>query len=157
MSIVRKVSGSLVSTGPVVHDGANNGAEPAALYDYIRVEDHAGEEVYLERVIIPGYLDSLIDVGTVGTLYIVEVPIPTMFFGSKPMYFVYAVETGGKVRKGIEQTQRCLRSAKAGAAKLFGYGFVLLIAYGLGVLLWIQAYRLLKINLPLAQMQREVS
>lgn len=157
MSVLRKISGRLVSTGPVVHGGVHNGAEPGALYDYIRMEGCDGQEEYLERVVIPGFLDSLIDVGVVGTLYIVEVPIPTMFFGSKPMCFVYAVETGGKVRKGIEQTQRCLQSAKTGATKLFGYGFILLIAYGFGLLLWIQAYRLVSIKLPLAQMQHEVS
>lgn len=154
MSILRKVSGELVATGPVVHDGAHNGAEPAAMYDYIRFEDEGGQEVYLERVIVPAFLDSLIDVGTKGKLYIVEVRVPTLF-GSKPMHFIYAIDVNGKVRKAVEQTQRCLRSAKGGAIKLFGYGCVLLIAWGFGLLLWVQAFRLMRVNLPLADMRVE--
>lgn len=153
MSIVKKISGELVATGPVVHDGAHNGAESVAIYDYIRL-DGAGEELYLERVIVPAFLDSLIGVGIAGTFHFVEVRIPTLF-GSKPMYFIYALEIGGKIRKAIEQTQRCLRSAKGGAVKLFGWGCVLLIAWGFGVLLWIQAYRLITVSLPLDEMQRE--
>lgn len=154
MSILRKESGELVATGPVVHDGAHNGAEPAAIYDYIRLEDEGGREIYMERVMVPAFLDSLIDVGTKGKFYIVEVRLPKLF-GSKSMHFIYAINVNGKVRKAVEQTQRCLRSVKGGAIKLFGYGCVLLIAWGFGLLLWIQAFRLMRVSLPLADMRDE--
>jgi len=152
--MIRKISGTLVASGPVVYDGPQNRAEPAAFYDYIRVEDRGGQEVYLEQVIVPAYLDSLINMGMVATLYVAEVRIPTLF-GSKSMHWVYALESGGKVRKAIEQTQRCFRGAKMSVLKLFLYGLGLMVFYGFGLLLWIQAVRLLSADLPLDAMRRE--
>ncbi len=152
MSILRKVSGELVATGPVVYDGAHNWAEPAAMYDYVRLEEDGGHDFYMERVMVPAFIDSLLGVGTKAKFYIVEVRIPTLF-GSKPMHLIYAIDVNGKMHRAIEQTQRCLRSAKGGAIKLFGYGCVLLIAWGFGLLLWVQAFRLLRVSLPLADMQ----
>lgn len=150
--MLRTVSGELVATGTVAYDGAHNGAEPAAIYDYVRIEDVRGQDIFLERVIVPAALDSHLGLGTTGKFYVVEVRVPTLL-GSKPMYFVYGIEVNGRVLKAIPQTQRCLRSAKGGAIRLFGWGCILLVAWGLGLLLWVQACRLLSISLPLAAME----
>jgi len=155
MSILKKISGELVATGSVVHDGAHNSSEPAAMYDYLRFEDEQGQDVFLERVIVPAAMDSHLGLGIVGKFYLVEVRVPTLF-SSKPMYFFYGIETNGRVRKAITQTQRCLRSAKGGVIKLFGYGCILLVAWGFGLLLWVQAFRLLSINLPLKAMEESL-
>ena len=153
--MLKTVSGELVATGTVAYDGAHNGAEPAAMYDYVRIEDERGQDIFLERVIVPAALDSHLGLGTTGKFYLVEVRVPTLF-GSKPMYFAYGIEVNGRrVHKAIAQTQRCLRSAKGGAIRLFGWGCILLVAWGFGLLLWVQACRLLSISLPLAAMEDE--
>jgi len=153
MSSVKKLSGELVATGPVVYHGVQSGgAEPGSVYDYIRLENSDGQESYLERVTVPAFLDSLIGIGKVATLYVAEVRIPTLF-SSAPMHFVYAVEVDGKVRKATEQVQKILRSIKGGVVTLFLLGLVLLPAWGAGLLFWIRAFRLIKLSLPLDEMR----
>lgn len=66
------------------------------------------------------------------------------------------IEANGRARKAIAQTQRCLRSAKGGAIRLFGWGCILLVAWGFGLLLWVQACRLLSVGLPLKDMEASV-
>lgn len=140
----------MVATGPAVHQ---SGAEPCSFYDYLRFENSDGQEIYQERVMAPAFLDSLIGAGTVATFSIAEVLIPTLF-GSKPMHFVYAVESNGKVRKAIEQNERILKSLKADSLKLVWYGFILLMAWGFGLLFWVQAVRFMRISLPLREMHQ---
>jgi hypothetical protein len=154
MSRTRTLSGELVATGPVVYDGTQFGAaEPYSMYDYLRFEDEAGKDLYIERVVIPAYLDSSIRAGMEATFLVVEVPIPTML-GSKPMHFVYAVETGGKMRRAIEQVQKIFRLTKGAALPMFWYGLILLPAWGFGLVLWIRAVRIIKLRLPLDEMRQ---
>lgn len=147
MSTVHKITGTLAATGAVVYDGPSNASEPAAIYDHLLIEGD-GHDWHLQRVIVPAYLDSFLTVGAAMTLYVAVVQIPTLL-GSKPMYVVYALATGGKVRTAVAEAKRCFgRSKIGGALKLFGYGFLLLIVYGVGVLFWAQGARLLMTGLP---------
>ncbi|MDH0342066.1 hypothetical protein [Chromobacterium haemolyticum] len=149
--MVRKIKGRLVATGPVMHDGVDNGAEPATIYNYVRLQDENGGDTYMQQVFVPAVLDSLLDVGTAGTFYVVEVAIPKLF-GSRPFHFVFGLEVGGKLYQAVPQTRRILNGCKGGAAKLAWYGLILLIAWGFGLLLWVQAARLLSITLPESEM-----
>lgn len=154
MSRTRKLSGELVATGPVVYDGPQSGvAEPYSMYDYLRFEDGTGKDIYVERVVIPAYLDSSVRTGMVATFLVAEVPIPTML-SSKPMHFVYELETGGKTRRAIEQVQKVFRLTKRAAYPLLGYGLILLPAWGFGLLFWFRAIRLIRLRLPLNEMRQ---
>lgn len=148
---IRKIQGRLMATGPVLHDGVDNGSEPVAIYQYVRFEEEGRREVYLQHVFVSSYLDSLLDAGSAGTFYVVELAMPKVF-GSRPLYFIYAVDTGGKRYEAIPQTKRILNGCKGAAGKLAWYGLILLIAWGFGLLLWVQAARLLALQLPEAAM-----
>lgn len=152
---LKKIRGRIVAAGPVVYDGVDNASEPAAIYRFLRLVDEAGQEIYLEHVHIPAFLDSLISSGTVGTFYVMGIPIPKPF-GSKPFYFVYALNIDGRLSDAIAQTNRLLRACKAGALRLAWFGLILLAAWGFGVVLWIQAVRLLSLSMPEAEMQRSL-
>jgi hypothetical protein len=154
MQYIKTYSGKLEATGPVINDGpASGSSESCAFYDYLRLDGN-GQEIFLERVMIPAYLDSLAKLGSVMTLGVVAVPVPTTFFGSKPVHLVYALETGGKARMGIDQAVRLHRSIKHRAFTLFWYGLILLPAWGFGVLFWIRAIRLITFRLPLNDMRK---
>lgn len=142
-----------MATGPVLHDGVDNGSEPAAIYQYVRFEEEgrSGTGAYLQNVFVSSYLDSLLDAGVAGTFYVAELAMPKVF-GSRPLYFIYAIDTGGKRYEAIPQTKRILNGCKGAAGKLAWYGLILLIAWGFGLLLWVQAARLLALQLPEAEM-----
>lgn len=148
---IRKIHGRLTTTGPVLQDGVDNGAEPAAIYQYVRFEEEGRREVYLQHVFVPSYLDSLLNAGSVGTFFVVELAMPKLF-GSRPFYFIYAVEIGGTLYEAIPQTKRILNGCKGAVGKLAWYGLILLIAWGFGLLLWVQAGRLFSMQLPEAAM-----
>lgn len=148
-----KIQGRLMTTGPVLHDGIDNGSEPAAIYQYVRFEEEgrSGAGAYLQNVFVSSYLDSLLDAGVAGTFYVVELAMPKLF-GSRPFYFIYAVEIGGTLYEAIPQTKRILNGCKGAVGKLAWYGLILLIAWGFGLLLWVQAGRLFAMQLPEAAM-----
>lgn len=149
MTTLRKYSGKLLSTGETERD-------PGIIrYDYWRIESDAGD-VFLQGVIVPAALDSVISARAVAIFYIAEVPLPKFFLGRKPMYLVYGVKFGGRTHEAIEPVQRFMRTIKFGTIKLFAAGVPAMFLWGIGLLLWIMGLRLLATRLPLAQMRREL-
>jgi len=152
MASIQNISGALVNTGPAVHIGGQ--AESAAVYDYLRIEGEDGKEHYLEKVAVPSYLDATLAPGTKGNFYIVSIDFPKMF-GSHQLRYLFATSSEGKLRQAIPQAARCVTDGNLWEAiRLFGYGVVLLPAFGYGVLLWLWALRLMLVKAPVADMQR---
>ncbi len=152
---VIKHTGKLI-LGPVEHAPATPLFEAAALVEYIEIDVLEGDAVLLSRVLVPPILWSMLKSDSVCTLHLLEVPMPKLFFGIKPLYILFAVEVDGKVRKAIEPARGCLRVTKFSALKLFGCGLLLLPVYGFGLLFIVMAIRLWSISFPAAQMTAAV-
>lgn len=144
MSSVQKISGTL-TMGPTKQDNKVD-----TVYDYIRVGS-----AYLERVKIPGILNSLLRNGTPCTLWVATFKTPTPFFFRQEIRVVYAVEIDGIVHKAIEEVKRGWATGKwltVAMLAMIGLGTILLY---IGILFWINAIRLSFVELPLSEMRRE--
>lgn len=143
VSAVQKITGTL-TLGPARHD------RTAAIYKYIRVGS-----THLERVKIPGVLDTLLRDGAPCTLWVVTIKTPTPFLYRTEIRLVYAVEIAGTVYKAIDEVKRGWTSAKwLGVLVLLGVGAITILLY-VGLLFWINAVRLSFVELPLDEMRRE--
>lgn len=157
MSCIRKLSGKLVATGPVVHHGVHTGSiEPGSVYDYLRFEGPSGEGIYVAQVTVPAFLDSLLVVGAAMTISMAEIRMPTLW-GSNPMQFLYAIRVGGKTLSAVQNAQRILDSMRGAALRLFLYGLILLPAWGAGLLFWFAALRITRLKLPIDKMVEDGS
>lgn len=144
MGAIQKVSGTL-TMGPTKQDNRVD-----TVYEYIRVGS-----AYLERVKIPGILNSLLRNGAPCTLWVATFKTPSPFFYSTEIRVVYAVEAGGIVHKAIEEVRRGWNSGKLiTIAMLIMIGLFTIILY-IGILFWINAIRLAFVELPLDEMRRE--
>lgn len=144
MSAIQKVSGTL-TMGPAKQDNKVD-----TVYEYIRVGS-----AYLERVKIPGVLNSLLRNGAPCTLWVATFKTPSPFFYSTEIRVVYAVELNGIVHKAIKEVERSWTSGKwVAVASLAMIGLFTILLY-IGVLFWINAIRLSFVELPLEDMRRE--
>lgn len=144
MSAIQKVSGTL-TMGPIKQDNRVD-----TVYEYIRVGG-----AYLERVKIPGILNSLLRNGAPCTLWVATFKTPSPFFYSTEIRVVYAVEIGGVVHKAIKEVSRGWTSGKwITVAMLAMIGLFTILLY-IGILFWINAIRLSFVELPLDKMRRE--
>lgn len=144
MSAIQKVSGTL-TMGPTKQDNRVD-----TVYEYIRVGS-----AYLERVKIPGILNSLLRNGAPCTLWVATFKTPSPFFYSTEIRVVYAVEIGGVVHKAIKEVSRGWTSGKwITVAMLAMIGLFTMLLY-IGILFWINAIRLSFVELPLDEMRRE--
>lgn len=143
MSAVQKATGALI-LGPTKRDRTD------AICAYIRVGD-----TYLEKVKIPGVLESLLRNGLACTLWVATIKTPTPFLFSREIRVVYAVEINGVVHKAIEEVRRGWTGSKwLMVLLLLGVGAVTILLY-IGLLFWINAIRLSFVELPLDEMQRQ--
>lgn len=144
MSAIQKITGTL-TMGPAKQDNKVD-----TIYEYIRVGS-----AYLERVKIPGVLNSLLRNGTPCTLWVATFKTPSPFFYSTEIRVVYAVEIDGIVHKAIKEVSRGWTSGKwITVAMLAMIGLFTILLY-IGVLFWINAIRLSFVDLPLDEMRRE--
>lgn len=144
MSAIQKITGTL-TMGPAKQDNKVD-----TIYEYIRVGS-----AYLERVNIPGILNSLLRNGTPCTLWVATFKTPSPFFYSTEIRVVYAVELNGIVHKAIKEVERGWTSGKwVAVASLAMIGLFTILLY-IGVLFWINAIRLSFVELPLEDMRRE--
>lgn len=144
MSAIQKITGTL-TMGPAKQDNKVD-----TIYEYIRVGS-----AYLERVKIPGVLNSLLRNGTPCTLWVATFKTPSPFFYSTEIRVVYAVEIDGIVHKAIKEVSRGRTSGKwITVAMLAMIGLFTILLY-IGVLFWINAIRLSFVELPLEDMRRE--
>lgn len=144
MSAIQKVSGTL-TMGPTKQDNRVD-----TIYEYIRVGS-----AYLERVKIPGTLNSLLRNGAPCTLWVATFKTPSPFFYSTEIRVVYALEIGGVVHKAIKEVSRGWTSGKwLTVAMLAMVGLFTMLLY-IGILFWINAIRLSFVELPLDEMRRE--
>lgn len=140
MSAVQKITGTL-TLGPTKRDRTD------AVCSYIRVGD-----TYLEKVKVPGVLDSLLRNGLACTLWVATIKTPTPFLFSTEIRVVYAVEINGTVHKAIEEVRRDWTDSKwLMVLLLLGVGAVTILLY-IGLLFWINAIRLSFVELPLDDM-----
>lgn len=143
MSAVQKITGTL-TMGPAKRDRTD------AICSYIRVGD-----TYLEKVKVPGILESLLRNGETCTLWVATLKTPTPFLFSTEIRVVYAVEIDGAVHKAIEEVRSGWTGAKwLMVLLLLGVGVVTILLY-IGLLFWINAIRLSFVELPLDEMRRE--
>ena len=141
---IKKITGVL-TLGPLKRQD-----QVDIIYRYIRIGD-----AYMEQVKIPGVLNSLLRNGATCTLWVATINTPTPFFFKTKIHVVYAVEINGTVHKAIDEVQRGWTSAKwLMVAMLMGVGFVTILLY-IGLLFWINAFRLSFVELPLEEMRRE--
>lgn len=141
---IRKITGVL-TLGPLRrHDQVDT------IYRYIRISD-----AYLEQVKIPGVLNSLLRNGAICTLWVATINTPTPFFFKTKIHVVYAVEVNGTVHKAIDEVQRGWTTGKwLAVAMLMGVGLITILLY-IGLLFWINAFRLSFVELPIKEMQRD--
>lgn len=143
MSAIQKVSGTL-TMGPAKRDRMD------AICDFIRVGG-----TYLEKVKIPGVLDSLLRNGQTCTLWVATIKTPTPFLFSTKIHVVYAAEIGGVIYKAIDEVKRGWTGGKwLMVAMLAMIGLFTMLLY-IGILFWINAIRLSFVELPLDEMRRE--
>ena len=143
MGAVQKITGTL-TLGPSKRDRAD------AIYSYVRVGT-----TYLEKVKIPGVLDSLMRSGMTCTVWVATIKVPTPLLFRSEIRVAYAVEIDGVVHEAIEAVKRGWTSAKwLMVLLLLGVGGVTILLY-VGLLFWINAIRLSFVTLPLKQMRRE--
>lgn len=143
MSAVQKVTGVL-TLGPARRDRAD------AIYGFVRIG-----RAYLERVKIPGVLDSLLRAGKSCTVWVATIRTPSPFFYCTKIHVVYAVEIDGTVHTAIDEVKRGWTGGKwLMVLVLLGVGAATILLY-IGLLFWIQAIRLSFVELPLDEMRRE--
>lgn len=145
MSKVEKISGR-VSLG-TVHPGRS-----ADFYDFMRVG-----ATHLKRVKVVGELAPLLRDGEHCTVWVVRVKVPTPLFFSTVTSVIYAIEIDGTLYKAIEETRRHWNGARAWNAFFLAVaGFPTIFLAGVGLLLWINAVRLMVgSGLPIVEMQGE--
>lgn len=143
-SAVQKITG-ILTMGPAKQDNKVD-----TVYEYIRVGN-----VYLEQVKVPGVLNSLLCNSVVCTMWVATIKTPTPFFFKTKIHVVYALEVDGTVHKAIEEVQRGWTSGKwLAVAMLMMVGLATILLY-IGLLFWIQAIRLIRLELPLDEMRRD--
>jgi len=145
MSTVEKISGRL-ALGGVQH------GRDADFYDFMRVG-----ATHLKRVKVVGELAPLLQDGDHCTVWLVKVKVPTPLFFSTVTIVIYAIEIDGTLYKAVEEARRHWNRARAwNALSLTLAGFPTMLMVGLGLLLWINAVRLmLGSGLPVEAMRRE--
>jgi len=145
MSATQKLAGTL-ALGPVKYE------KVAAVYDYMRVGS-----TYLKSVKVIGTLATLLRNGEDCTLWVVTIRTPTPWFSKANIYMVYAVEVDGVVHQATEEVQREWKTSKTFTfIMLFGAGFPTMFLAGIGLLLWINALRLIFVKLPIDEMSAAI-
>lgn len=147
---LRTITGQLASCG-----SAEENRYGAALYTYLRFDTVDAGDGYVEGVLVVPVLDSLLRAAGTMTFYLAEVHMPR-FVGSRKLHVLYAVRRLGRVTEAMAASCRLVNQQKVTAWHLFLAGAVLMLAYGLGLLLWIWALRLLVVHLPTAAMRQEI-
>lgn len=157
MASIQKISGALTNTGPCTYTGPNGHVESATIYEYLRIEGDGGREYYLEKVVVPSYLDVACDPGLKGVFYLVTIPYPKLF-GSHPIRYLFGISSNGKLRGAIPQTERCVTRGNGGYVfQLLVLGAFLLPAFGFGMLFWLLALRLILVKVPVDKMQQALN
>ncbi len=145
MSAVEKISGRL-ALGAVQHGQA------ADFYDFLRVGS-----THLKRVKVVGELAPLLRDGESCTVWVARAKVPTPLFFSTVTSVIYAIEVGGTLYKAVEETRRHWNGARAWQAFMLAVaGVPTIFLAGIGLLLWINAVRLMiEAGLPISDMQGE--
>ncbi len=145
MSATQKLTGTL-ALGPVKYE------KVAAVYDYMRVGS-----TYLKSVKVIGTLATLLRNGEDCTLWVATIRTPTPWFAKANIYMVYAVEIDGVVHQAIDEVRREWTISKTFTfIILFGAGFPTMFLAGIGLLLWINALRLIFAKLPIEAMRAAI-
>lgn len=145
MSKVEKLSGRL-ALGPV------EAGKSSEFYDFMRVGT-----AHLKRVKVVGELATLLRDGQQCTLWVATVKVPTPLFFSTETAILYAIEVDGMLYKAVDESNRHWNGARAwNAFLLFVAGFPTMFLAGFGLLLWINALRLMiGSSLPVEEMRGE--
>ncbi len=145
MSNVEKISGRL-ALGAVKH------GQDADFYDFMRVG-----VTHLKKVKVVGELAPLLRDGDHYTVWLVRVKVPTPLLFSTVTTVVYAIEVDGTLYKAVEEARRHWNGARAwNAFFLTVAGFPTMFLAGVGLLLWINAVRLMVgSGLPIEKMRGE--
>lgn len=147
---LRTITGQLASGG-----SAEENQHGAALYTYLRIDAVDGTDGYVEGVLVTPVLDSLLRTAGTMTFYFAEVRMPRLV-GSRKYHVLYAIGRQGRVTEAMAASCRLVNQQKVSAWHLILAGAVLMLAYGLGLLLWIWALRLLLVQLPTVAMRQEI-
>lgn len=144
MNRIEKLSGRL-ALGPV------EAGKDGEFYDFMRVGT-----AHLKRVKVIGELATLLRDGQHCTVWVARVKVPSPFFFSTETVILYAIEIDGTIYKAVDEAGRNWNASRAWNAFALGVvGLVTLPLAGIGLLLWINAVRLIGRGLPIEEMRRE--
>lgn len=148
---IQVVSGRFVGHG-AYKNYAQGG--PITIYESVRFAGDDGRDVFLENVVAPEIVCSYAPINTTGKFYIAEVVMPTFFFGTGKVYCLFAVEVGGRTIEGVERVAKQINTSRlVQAAQAFIGGIPGMFIFGLGLLIWWYALRLLSVKVPEREMR----
>lgn len=137
-------------TGEVVHVGAilqQGGQEDCSLLESVVFKDRAGTITRFTGLVVPGNLHWMLKPGLEGKFELLHITYPKPL-GSYIRSFLTEITSEKASGVGREGVRKWISSSKGACFHYLWYGVVLLPAFGFGVLLWICAFRLLRISVP---------
>jgi len=135
--------------GVVVHRGAGQ-RDPRPdcyLVDELVFKDTQGQLIRLADVVVPAGAYGMLHQGASGRFDILYLIYPKPM-GNYDRTFVVDVRTAEGTANGADSIHRWVQSSKGAAFHFFWYGFLLLPAFGFGLLLWVCALRLIALEVP---------
>lgn len=117
------------------------------VYDWLQFRRDDGKSFRVAHVMIPEEVHDLLGAGLTATYHFVEIPVPKLI-GSRPVYILFALEVAGVARSDISGAIQMLKSCKWAVARWLWFGLLFLPAFGLGLLFWLQAFRMMRLSLP---------
>lgn len=149
---IQMISGRLIAHG--AYKSTTQGG-PITIYESVLFRGDDGKDVYLENVVTPEQVCSYISVGTHGKFYVAEVVMPTFFFGKGKVYCLFAAEVEGRSIEGIERVTKQVNTSRlVQAVQAFIGGIPAMFIFGLGLVIWLYAVRLLLVHVPEQEMRR---
>lgn len=138
------IFGKVVSVGRTFQQ---DGSRRCYLVDVVVLENDAGGIMRLIDVVVPCSIHWMLEVGEQGQFEFLYVQYPKPF-GSYLRCFLIGLRSKRGNVQGAPDVQKWMRASRGAALHFFGYGLILMPAFGLGLLFWICAVRLVMVNLP---------
>jgi hypothetical protein len=138
------VSGEVVDVGRILHQG---GPDDCYHLDSVVFRDINGTIVRVMGVVVPGAIYWMLKAGVRGQFKLLHLTYPKPF-GSYLRSFLIGMKSSEGSVDGESNVRKWVRDSKGGAFHFLWFGVVLMPAFGVGLLLWICAARLLMLTVP---------
>jgi hypothetical protein len=140
-----KVQGRLAATGTAQSHGAPLWT---STFEYLRFETPESGSKHLQEVIVPSSVQALMELGDRGEFELMFVPYPKPFGTYERCFLTGVCTERGKV-DAMPEVRKWISASKGAALNFFWLGLILMPGFGIGLLFWICALRLLLIKQPL--------